>query len=378
MAKGHFFYKNTSDASDVSTLNKIARKKPLIIISVLALVIVGLISVVSTSSGRQGTTKKLSSTLTALQGKNHYVCPRGMSTKKCDEELGLIPIPPYHHSGPIPTLAPLPTGGPPSPTLINCGASFSSSGHHNFFSSGQQAEMTQAFGQNYLDTSSPCFRIQGIDDWIYTASGGVVNTTFSQNGTAINTYATGGAIVAIEQCAANDQACLNPNTPHNFDNFTVYYPPYPQNSLIYIGTLGTPGDYILSFMNDCDTNGFVFDLQNKSWYSSQPAGVSNSGVKQLNDLDNILRGDYPPVVPTPPPVSALTALSSPAPNPIPSAISFCESPLQPIVSNSGTNSTTTTNPVSNSGSGNTTTTVSNSGTNSTTTTNPVSNSGSAN
>ncbi|HEY6789029.1 MAG TPA: hypothetical protein VI365_17120 [Trebonia sp.] len=117
-------------------------------------------------------------------------------------------------------------------------------------SQGAEAQLTARFG------NITCFRFSEGRSWVIVGNG--VSTT-----AATMQRSPGGAIVAVETCAAVSKACLNADSTHTFSAFTVFRAPDPATMPL---NLWAPfGTDVLLFSNaSCGV--FDFDIATHQWY----------------------------------------------------------------------------------------------------------------
>lgn len=145
-----------------------------------------------------------------------------------------------------------------------------------FFTKAQLQVLVQHFG--FIE----CFRFTGKSKWVIIGNG------ISQQ--ASSGPATGGPIVAMEQCAISDSACLDPSAVHNFAGFTVYNPPHPAGDSLGSLTATYYGNLLsLDDSNQCPP--IIFDTTNGNWYpenSNQHTLETNpGGIQSLNTLTQV-------------------------------------------------------------------------------------------
>lgn len=159
-----------------------------------------------------------------------------------------------------------------------------------FFTKAQTQLIVQQFGL------IECFRFSGENKWV------VIGNGVPQQSSPPSSPTRGGIIVAMENCASSDRACLDPSAVHNFATFTVYYPP---------DTLGDFSPFLLyatSFGNLLSIHDFgycskvTFDMTNGQWYSKS----TSDHLLETNP------GDVPSLK-TPAPVKGAKALAERAP-----------------------------------------------------------------
>lgn len=168
----------------------------------------------------------------------------------------------------------------PSSAVTPCGSTF--------FSAAVDAEITSEFG-----SVSSCFQFPGSNTWVVVSSGTVDGGTAS---------APGGDVVALETCSGNDSVCADPTSPHDFGNFTVYYPPDPSNWPFQVEA--TYGNAVLS-VGDGSCGQFSFDINSPGWFGPTSTDISSA-----------LSGTEPVIFAAPTPTSGATALASAAPSPV--------------------------------------------------------------
>lgn len=179
---------------------------------------------------------------------------------------------------PLPVVPPVPFW--PSATRVDCGT--------GFFTSTEESAVASHFGP-----ITDCFRPSGSSTWVIVTSG----TTGGGTATAI-----GGDVVALELCASASTDCMNPNSTHDFGDFTVYYPPDPSSWPFRVDSLF--GNALLT-VEDGSCGQFSFDVSVPAWYGPESSQISS-----------VLSGGAAAKVTSPIPVSGTTALASAAPTAI--------------------------------------------------------------
>lgn len=146
----------------------------------------------------------------------------------------------------------------PKDTVVSLGQNETSCGM-KFFSKKQMALMRKQFG------SISCIGLISTHQWV------VVGDGMQTNSPATPPPPTrGGAIVALETCPTGNTSCNSPIATHNFDNFTVSYPPYPSAGRMDLQTIDAS-----KILGVTDCGSFSFDLKNMKWYVTQP-GVDSA------------------------------------------------------------------------------------------------------
>lgn len=148
----------------------------------------------------------------------------------------------------------------PKDTVVSLGQNETSCGM-KFFSKKQLTLMRKQFG------SISCIGLISTHQWI------VVGDGMQTNSPATPPPPTrGGAIVALETCPTGNTSCKNAIAKHNFDNFTVSYPPNPSPGRMDLQIIDA--STILN-VTDGSCGSFSFDLKNMKWYVTQP-GVDSA------------------------------------------------------------------------------------------------------
>ena len=220
-------------------------------------------------------------------------CPKGMPFQKCLAAITPLPknsatsgttlVPPSFANAPK-----MPSGWA-SPVMVQCGP--------GFFDSATVVSQGNQFG---LLT---CFRFSGSPQWVLIGDG--MSLTSSSTPPAAS---RGGSIIAILTCVANDTACLDPNTIHQFSSFTAYFPPVPQNGRMELqGTIGT--EIITVSVGYCGQ--FSFVLHTGAWYNSRQ--LTTGDITALINKSSIGLA----AASTPLPETGSAALGSNAPTAIP-------------------------------------------------------------
>lgn len=218
-------------------------------------------------------------------------------------------------SGQGATTVPQPT---PSPTLVNCGVGVPLVKCNPSLysppagltppptppgSPPQEAAQTVTCGTGFFDTtmwatlgtdfgSISCFRFAGGSQWVVIGDG--LSLTSSRPAPS-----TMGAMIAVEDCAANDSSCRGPNAIHDFAAFLVTYPPGSMSGRTML--VGLAAGRFLDIANSCTA--LTFDLKSLSWYRTDAGdlGALQSGA-------SVTPAFRPPQM-----VSGSTALKTPAP-----------------------------------------------------------------
>jgi len=227
------------------------------------------------------------------------ICTRGMPEAKCNSILGaLSQALSQQASGEQPSSSSSDSSGatPPPFNGVPCGT--------GFFSAEQQAALTAQFG---LYT---CERDTTSDYWFVIGSGTAQPETATTvvNGVSLFSVAPGGSMVAVEECAATDAACVDPTTQHNFADFTVYYPPNPSTDPLQLSAMLGPN---LAALNDATCGEFLFDITSGTWYKDS--------VTNATDLTD---GAAVSAVATPSSADGATALAASSPTPVLSGCSW--------------------------------------------------------
>lgn len=199
-------------------------------------------------------------------------CGPGIPLVKCNESL--YKAPPRSSSQPSPGIVPQDV-----PTMVRCGATF--------FDSETQGKLAVQFG------GIECFGLVGGTRWIVFGDG-------MSSSSADFEASRGGSVLAVEQCATADSACLDPSALHSFGDFVVSYPPKPMSGRSSLQ--GTDGDHLVQVVNGfCGL--FVFDVRTLHWYdaTSQTIAGLEAGTSVV------------PAVPRRPTVPGFAALTQAAP-----------------------------------------------------------------
>lgn len=170
-----------------------------------------------------------------------------------------------------------------------------------FFTKVQAQLLVQQFGL------IECFRFSGEDQWVVIGNGYLQKSNTPSLGSTRASPVT--AIVALENCASSDTACLDPSAMHNFANFTVHYAPYP---LFRGGLYATSFGNLLSIDDYGYCRPITFDISNGKWY---PSSVS----EELLETDPLTATSLK----VPPSVSGAEALAQKVPVATISTVSAC-------------------------------------------------------
>lgn len=171
----------------------------------------------------------------------------------------------------------------------------------DFFTKAQAQLLVQHFGL------IECFRFTGEDQWVVIGNG--ISQKLNPPSPGSTRAGPITAIVALENCASSDTACLDPSTVHNFANFTVHYAPSP---LFRGGLYATHFGNLLSIDDYGYRKPITFDLSNGQWY---PSNVSDDFLESNPLSTTSLK--------VPPSVSGAPALAQKVPVATISAISTC-------------------------------------------------------
>jgi hypothetical protein len=244
-------------------------------------VIVGVV-VLALTAGALGTATAIGgSGNRAGAGVGSGLCTSKMTSSKCaavTQGAAQIAVQRGLDITPPTSIPPLPSTPWPSLTVVPCGS--------GFFSESQAADLTSTFG------GYTCWSVEGSDQWVVVGSG--------QNETSPTAAAApGGEIVAVETCATTDSSCLDANSLHNFDQFTVYYPPDPDT---YSLSLVLRASTTLFQFIDPYCGSFLFQSTTGNWYP-----FSQANAQAIGD------GVAMQTVSSPPPLDGASALETSAP-----------------------------------------------------------------
>jgi hypothetical protein len=193
------------------------------------------------------------------------------------------------------------TGSSSSNPLLECGSTF--------FSSVDQAAITQSFGPNHF-----CYFSVGTDTWFVLVSPALGE--FSSGG-----ISPGGAVALVDACQAADSTCLDADAEHSLSDFTAYPAPDPTVADMRVLQLVVGANEAsapdpngaLVLVNDNRCGFLIFDLVTYQWY----VGDSSDGTA-LAEGDP----DAATVVPAAP---SFPASESPPPAPTATPPSSCTS-----------------------------------------------------
>ena len=203
-------------------------------------------------------------------------CGSGVPLVKCNESL-YSPPPSLVMARATPATT-WPSSEPAQ--MIPCAA--------GFFSEGTVSQLVQRFG------TLLCFRMIGTREWIVVTDG--LSPTSQQF-----ELTPGGTVVAVQECAASDLACLDPASLHDFGNFTVFYPPAARNGRMELQSVEA-GRFLMISDGRCGL--FAFDIVTLKWYQNDQA---------TRDSIQAGRSDVPSVqVPNSVPGSAALTQDAPA------------------------------------------------------------------
>lgn len=197
-------------------------------------------------------------------------CGRGIPAFKCDPSLG-----PPLTTGTNPAI-PQPAPFWPSPEQVSCGLAF--------FSPATQQQLSDSFG------AISCFRFDGRREWI------VIGDGTSASG---NVGAAGGQMVAVLRCSGAAKACLDPDTQHDFADFTVSHPPLAAS---FPGKLLATFGGRLLYISDANCGLFTFDVVSGRWYG-----------RTTDAIDGLMRGKAPAAVTAPADTPGREAIGRAAP-----------------------------------------------------------------
>ena len=205
-------------------------------------------------------------------------CPKGEPVQKClykrPANFKPVTVPPITSPPNVVTL-------PASGNQDDCGALF--------LSASETSLLQEQFG------SIECYRFANTRTWVLVGNG--ITTT----GPSPSPPTPGGPVVGLDACAPGDSTCMNADAPHPLSDFTLYYPPgpIPREGM---AVQASYGDRLLVFAGFIQCGGMtVFDIQTHAWL----------GMKA--NLSAILAGAKEPVLASPAPVPATSALTQATP-----------------------------------------------------------------
>jgi hypothetical protein len=154
-----------------------------------------------------------------------------------------------------------------SDDVLSCGA--------NFFSSTDEASLTQSFGP-----SQACMFLVAANTWV-----DLVSATYQSP-------SPGGAVLLVDTCAVADLSCSDPSSQHYLSSFTAY--PLPDSSAINVQVF----QYLDSkdvIIPDGACRAIMFNLATDLFYQDTSEPVPSPVASPASFLANQAAPSAPPV-----------------------------------------------------------------------------------